>query len=135
VSKSFWEHWQSNAHKLQQEVLALYLAYRDPRTPWYAKAWVGLIIAYVLSPIDLIPDFIPILGYLDDLLFVPLAIWVGLRIIPAQVLEESRQQAQKLSTLKRPWWGMLLIILLWLGGLCLLSWGIWHCLRLFGFAK
>ena len=76
---------------MKKEVLALYWAAKDPRTPWYAKGIAFLTIAYALSPIDLIPDFIPILGYLDDLFIVPAGIALAIRLIPAEVLAEARK--------------------------------------------
>jgi len=88
------------AHALKRESLVLYYAARDPRTPWYAKVLAGLIVAYALSPIDLIPDFIPVLGYLDDLLLLPIGIWLALQLVPATVLAEARRRAE--STLERP---------------------------------
>ncbi len=77
------------ARRLREELQALSWAYRDPRTPWYAKLWLALVLGYALSPVDLIPDFIPIVGYLDDLLLVPLGVWLALRLIPRQVLAEA----------------------------------------------
>ena len=74
---------------------ALYLACRDPRTPWYAKALAAAVAAYAFSPIDLIPDFIPVLGYLDDLLIVPLGISLAIRLIPKEVLESCREHARQ----------------------------------------
>jgi uncharacterized membrane protein YkvA (DUF1232 family) len=102
------------ARSLKADTYALYLAYRDPRTPWYAKIWAALVVAYAFSPIDLIPDFIPVLGYLDDLLLIPLGMFLALKLIPAEVMAECRQQA--LETHKKPvnWWAGALIILLWL---------------------
>src|SRR6476469_6235923 len=82
------------ARALKGETLALYLAARDPRVPWYAKLLAALIVAYALSPIDLIPDFIPILGYLDDLILIPLGIARVLRLVPPAVLEECRARAR-----------------------------------------
>ena len=88
------------AHALKRESLALYYAARDPRTPWYAKVLAGAVVAYALSPIDLIPDFIPVLGYLDELLLLPLGIWLALRLVPAPVLADARRRAE--ATLERP---------------------------------
>ena len=82
-----------NARALKREVHALYFAARDRRTPWYAKMTIGAVVAYALSPIDLIPDFIPVLGYLDDLLVLPLGIYLVLKLIPPAVLADSRQKA------------------------------------------
>ena len=81
------------ARSIRRDVHALYLASRDPRVPWYAKA-LGLMVAgYALSPIDLIPDFIPVLGYLDDLILVPAGIWLVIRLIPPHVMAEHRELA------------------------------------------
>jgi uncharacterized membrane protein YkvA (DUF1232 family) len=88
------------AQALKRETLALYYAARDPRTPWFAKLVVGLIVAYLISPVDLIPDFIPVIGYLDDLLLAPLGIWLALRLVPPEVLAEARARAAR--TLERP---------------------------------
>ena len=85
---------KSRARFLKSETLALYLAYRDPRTPWYAKAWAAVVVGYAFSPIDLIPDFIPILGYLDDLVLIPLGVWIALKLIPAEVMADCREQAK-----------------------------------------
>jgi uncharacterized membrane protein YkvA (DUF1232 family) len=84
---------KSQAERLQAEVYALYLAARDPRTPWYAKALVLLIVAYAVSPIDLIPDFVPVLGYLDDLLIIPAGIVLALALIPVEVMADARAKA------------------------------------------
>jgi uncharacterized membrane protein YkvA (DUF1232 family) len=82
------------ARQLQAEVYALYLALRDPRVPWYAKAVAACVVGYALSPIDLIPDFIPVLGYLDDLVLIPLGIALVLRMIPPAVMVECRARAR-----------------------------------------
>jgi uncharacterized membrane protein YkvA (DUF1232 family) len=79
---------------LKLDTYVLYLAVRDPRTPWYAKALAGAVVAYALSPIDLIPDFIPVIGYLDDLILVPLGIALALKLIPETVMSECRQRAR-----------------------------------------
>ncbi|MGV0025004.1 YkvA family protein [Phormidesmis priestleyi] len=81
------------ARNLKQEIHVVYLASKDPRVPWYARLLAVLIGAYAVSPIDLIPDFIPILGYLDDLILVPLGIWLVLKMIPPAVLSDCRSQA------------------------------------------
>lgn len=85
---------KKRARHLKAETYALYLAAHDPRTPWYAKLLVAGIVAYAFSPIDLIPDFVPVLGYLDDLIIVPLGIALALRLVPSPVLAECRAQAQ-----------------------------------------
>ncbi len=81
------------ARRLQAETLALYLAARDPRTPWYARLVIVLVVGYALSPIDLIPDFVPVLGYLDDAILVPLGIALALRIVPDEVIAAARARA------------------------------------------
>ena len=85
--------WKAKASELQTEVHTLYLVSRDPRCPWYVKALAGGVVAYAVSPIDLIPDFIPIFGVLDDLLVIPLGIWLLLRIIPKSLMVENRKKA------------------------------------------
>jgi uncharacterized membrane protein YkvA (DUF1232 family) len=80
---------------LKRETFALYLAARHPRTPWYAKAFVAVVVAYAVSPIDLIPDFIPVLGFLDDLVLIPAGVWIAIRMIPAEVLDECRARAHE----------------------------------------
>ncbi|PTM56584.1 YkvA family protein [Desmospora activa] len=106
---------QAWAKQLKRELYALYFAYRHPRTPWYAKLLTALVVAYAFSPIDLIPDFIPILGYLDDLVLLPLGIALALRMIPADVLQQSRQQAEKMESRPKNWVTAALILLVWLG--------------------
>ncbi len=90
------EEWKQWAGRLKSETYALYLAYRDPRMPWYAKLFAALVVGYAFSPIDLIPDFIPVLGYLDDLILVPLGVALAVRMIPEDVLSESRQKAREM---------------------------------------
>lgn len=79
---------------MKGETYALYLAYQDPRVPWFARLWVALVVGYAFSPIDLIPDFIPVLGYLDDLILIPLGVWLAIKLIPSDVLAQCREQAQ-----------------------------------------
>jgi uncharacterized membrane protein YkvA (DUF1232 family) len=86
--------WRERARAIKRDTYALYLACRDRRTPWYAKALAAAVAAYALSPIDLIPDFIPVLGYLDDLIIVPAGIVLAIKLIPAPVMAEARAKAQ-----------------------------------------
>jgi uncharacterized membrane protein YkvA (DUF1232 family) len=83
------------ARRLKAELYALYLAYRDPRVPLYARVFAAVVVGYAFSPIDLIPDPIPVLGYLDDLVLVPLGVWLAVRMIPAHVLAEKRAEARE----------------------------------------
>ena len=89
-----WGKLKSWARLLKRDVHALYLASRDPRVPWHAKALAALVAGYALSPIDLIPDFIPVLGYLDDIILVPAGIWLVIHLIPAEIMEEHRTLAE-----------------------------------------
>jgi uncharacterized membrane protein YkvA (DUF1232 family) len=106
---------RARARALKQEAFAIYLAARDPRTPWYAKALVFFVVAHTFSPIDLIPDFIPILGYLDDLIITPGGLWLAVRLIPPEVLAEARVTAATRSFDRRVGYiGMVLIIIVWI---------------------
>lgn len=93
--KKLFERWKNDAGKLKKETYALYLAVRDVRTPWYAKVFTGLVVAYAFSPIDLIPDFIPVLGYVDDLILVPLGVAVAIKMIPREVMDECQIRSEK----------------------------------------
>ncbi len=109
------EKLKARARALKREVYAVSVAARDPRTPWYAKALIFLIIAYALSPIDLIPDFVPVLGYLDDLIIVPGGIWLAMRLIPPEVLAEARATAAASSVDRRVQIvGTAFILLVWI---------------------
>jgi len=106
---------KERAKSLKSDVYALYLACKDSRTPWYAKALCAIIIGYAMSPIDLIPDFIPVLGYLDDLILIPLGISFALKMIPANVMEECREKAKnEQHTKKANWIAGGIILCLWL---------------------
>jgi uncharacterized membrane protein YkvA (DUF1232 family) len=96
------EAWRHRARQLKTETYALYLAYRDPRTPWYGRLCAALVVGYAFSPIDLIPDFVPILGYVDDLILVPLGIFLAVKMIPSQVLLESQEKARAVVADGRP---------------------------------
>ena len=97
-----FEKCKERARELKTEVYAVYLAYRDPRVPWYAKIFAACVVGYAFSPIDLIPDPIPILGYLDDLILIPLGITIALKIIPKEVLAECREQAKEIMLQGKP---------------------------------
>jgi uncharacterized membrane protein YkvA (DUF1232 family) len=109
------EAWKRRAWDLKREVYALYFACRDPRVPWYAKALAAGIVGYAFSPIDLIPDFIPVLGYLDDLVLLPLGIVAVRAMIPAAVLAECRERAWRLEGKPRNWIAAVFIVAIWLG--------------------
>lgn len=113
--------WRERAHNLKRDVVAIALAVRDPRVPWYAKAVGACVVAYALSPIDLIPDFVPVLGYLDDLILVPLGLLLMLRLIPAEILAEHRVAAA--SIVERPVSraGAAVVIAIWLSSAALLA--------------
>lgn len=104
------------ADKLKIETYALYLAVGDPRTPRFAKLIVAIVVAYALSPIDLIPDFIPVLGYIDDLILLPLGIALAIKLLPASVLSDCRKNAQKNRDPKKPvnWVAGAVVIILWI---------------------
>ncbi|XWK91147.1 MAG: YkvA family protein [Phormidium sp.] len=102
--------------QLKRETYTIYLACKDPRVPWYAKVLASCVVAYAFSPIDLIPDFIPIIGYLDDLLIVPLGIVLVLKMIPKTVIEECRQKAELTINQEKPtsWTAAVVIVIIWL---------------------
>ena len=109
---------KERAHALKAETYTLYLAVRDPRTPWYAKVLAGAVVAHTFSPIDLIPDFIPVLGYLDDLLITSVGIWLALRMIPPHVMAmaASREKANAALLEAKPtnWGAAVVIVVIWL---------------------
>jgi uncharacterized membrane protein YkvA (DUF1232 family) len=109
------EAWKQRVHELKRETYALYLAYRDPRVPWYAKLLAASVVAYAFSPIDLIPDFIPVLGYLDDLVLVPLGIMFALKLIPPQVMAECREKARAAEGRPTSWVAAVVIVAIWAG--------------------
>ena len=101
------------AHALKRDIAALWLAVRDPRVPWAAKAVAALVVAYALSPIDLIPDFIPVLGLVDDLLLLPLGLWLARSLIPAALMIELRDSAREV-VLMRSRAGLVLVVIAWI---------------------
>lgn len=110
-----FEAWRAWARRLKRDLLALYLAARDPRVPWYAKAVAAVVMAYALSPIDLIPDFIPVLGYVDDLVLLPVGIALAIRLIPSDVFDDLRRRAeQEALLLRHKLAAAVVIVLIWL---------------------
>ena len=118
-------HWKQRARQLKRELYALYLAYNDPRVPWYARAFAACVVGYAFSPIDLIPDPIPVLGYLDDLILVPLGITLALRMIPPAVMVECRVRADELMQQGKPvnWIAAGIIVAIWVLLAGLAVWG------------
>ena len=102
------------ARSIKRDVHAVYLASRDPRTPWYAKAVAIGVVAYALSPIDLIPDFIPVLGQLDELVILPAGIWLVVRLIPPDVMNEHRAAAIVAEQIPRSMAGAVTIVAIWI---------------------
>jgi uncharacterized membrane protein YkvA (DUF1232 family) len=117
--------WKDRARRLKRELNALALASRDPRTPWYAKALAVCVVAYAFSPIDLIPDPIPVLGYLDDIVLIPLGIALTLRLIPDEVMADARARATENSAKPANWIAAGLIIGCWIALVVLTVWLIW----------
>jgi uncharacterized membrane protein YkvA (DUF1232 family) len=118
---NWFNHWKEKAKELEMQVFALYLAYRHPCTPWYAKVLALAVAAYAFSPIDLIPDFIPVVGYLDDLLIVPAGVLLVTKLVPAQVMAECRSRAAEMQAAGAPqfrWMGFI-VVLLWLVALAI----------------
>ncbi len=117
-----FQNWKQWARLVRRDTHALYLASKDPRVPWYAKAIAAVIAAYALSPIDLIPDFIPVVGYLDDLILVPLGIWLVIRLIPANVMAGHRTLAEAAQDRPISRTAAVAIAGLWVAGAVLCGW-------------
>lgn len=116
---------KSWAKQLKRHLFMLYIACRDSRVPWYAKVFTACVVAYAFSPVDLIPDFIPVLGYIDDIILVPLGIFLALKMIPAPVLADCEKQAQELMKDGKPknWTAGVFVLLIWTAVLVWL--GMW----------
>ena len=110
------------ARSIKRDVLAVYFAARDPRTPWYAKVLALCVAGYALSPIDLIPDFIPVLGYLDDVIVVPLGILAVVRLIPRDVMDESRLAAATFQDRPMSKTAAVVIVCVWAASIALSAW-------------
>ncbi|MET3901337.1 uncharacterized membrane protein YkvA (DUF1232 family) [Devosia sp. UYZn731] len=113
------------ARSIKWDVVALWIAARDRRVPWYAKLAAGCVAGYALSPIDLIPDFIPVLGYLDDIILVPLGIMLVVRLIPVRLMAEFRAMAAVRDGRPMSRAGAVAIVLIWLVAVVLFAWRFW----------
>jgi uncharacterized membrane protein YkvA (DUF1232 family) len=112
----------SLAHRIRVDAHAAWLAARDPRTPWYARAFGLIVTAYALSPIDLIPDFIPVLGLIDDAVLIPFGIWLFLKMVPEGVFEEHRITAAAAAERPGSALGAAMVVALWVAALVLVTW-------------
>lgn len=123
---SIIERIKTWARRIKRDAVTLWFAYRDPRTPWAVKALCIFVVGYALSPIDLIPDFIPVLGYLDDAILLPGLIWLAVRLLPPEVLSDCRERAEArmLEQGKRPTSkvGAVIVVLIWV----LVSYSAWR---------
>ena len=115
------------ARALKREAYALWLAYRDPRTPWYAKLVGAIVVGYAFSPIDLVPDFIPVLGYLDDAVLLPLGIALAIRLVPREVMDECREKAALAEGAARPRCraAAVVIVAIWLAAAAAVGTVVW----------
>ena len=110
------------AREIKTDVIAIYLAARDPRVPWYAKALAFGVAGYALSPIDLIPDFVPLLGYLDDVIIVPLGILAVVKLVPPHLMVEHRENAARISEKPVSRISAVVIVLVWAASISLVAW-------------
>ena len=126
--KGKWRKWVS---VLKQDTYALYLASRDRRVPWTAKIVLIVVVAYALSPIDLIPDFIPVLGHLDDMILLPLGIALAIKLIPGEVWDECKTEARTRldSDLPSSRTAAIVIVMIWFATICIVAWVLWTSLK------
>ena len=119
---------RDHAQRLKRETMALYFAARDPATPWYAKAFVAFVVAYALSPIDPIPDFIPVLGFVDEIILLPFALAFAIRLIPPSVMKAARIRASEEISGQRPrsYTAAVVIVMLWITAIVLTSWVVYR---------
>jgi uncharacterized membrane protein YkvA (DUF1232 family) len=121
-----FDRWKEWARTIRRDVHALYLASRDPRVPWHAKVLALAVAGYALSPIDLIPDFIPVIGYLDDLIIVPIGILLVIRLVPAEVMAEHRELAKAAQDRPVSRGAAAAIIAIWMAACALVAWLVWR---------
>jgi uncharacterized membrane protein YkvA (DUF1232 family) len=121
---------KSWARTIKRDIVALWIAARDPRVPWLAKGVAGAVAAYALSPIDLIPDFIPVLGYLDDVIIVPLGIMLAVKLIPVQLIIEFREEAARRELRPTSRTGLTFVVLMWMIAVAMMIWAFWPTMAL-----
>jgi uncharacterized membrane protein YkvA (DUF1232 family) len=127
-SPTMLERIKQWARAIKRDVIALWIAARDPRVPWYAKALAAAIAAYALSPVDLIPDFIPVLGYLDELVILPVGILLVAKLIPAPLMAEFREQAVMIAQKPSSTAAAVIIVTIWIAVAALAGWWLWRSL-------
>ena len=120
------QNWKRWAHTIRRDAHALYLASRDPRVPWYAKGLALVVAAYAVSPIDLIPDFIPVIGYLDDLILVPLGIALVIRLIPPEIMAKHRALATAAQDQPVSKTAAIIVISIWIVAILASGWFVYH---------
>jgi uncharacterized membrane protein YkvA (DUF1232 family) len=120
-----WKEW---ARSIRRDAHAVYLAARDPGVPWYVKVLALCVAGYALSPIDLIPDFIPVLGYLDDVIIVPLGILAVVKLVPAEIMAEHRRAAALAAERPVSWATAVAIVVIWAASIVLAGWAAWRYL-------
>ena len=121
-----FEKLRIRAKQIKSETFALYLAYKDPRTPLHAKFFAACVVAYAFSPIDIIPDFIPVLGYLDDVILVPLGIIIAIKMIPSDVMDECRERAREIHDKPIHKGAAAVIVMIWILSVALCGWVTWR---------
>jgi uncharacterized membrane protein YkvA (DUF1232 family) len=111
-------------NQVKLNVLALFYALGHKQTPWYAYAWILFVVGYALSPVDLIPDFLPVIGLLDDLILLPLGVALAVRLVPETVLDDCRARAAELDEIRSPlrWLGLACVVLIWLAVVAVAAW-------------
>src|SRR5919202_2818932 len=125
-----WEAWKQRARKLTAQTYALYLAYRHPATPWYAKVFAALVVGYVFSPIDPIPDFIPGVGLLDEMIVVPIGVLLARKMIPSAVFAECQEKAREVEEGEKPVNRVVAVVVIAIWLLCI-ALAIFLALRIF----
>jgi len=124
------DQWRQQARAIKLDSHAIYLAAKDPRVPWYAKALAVCVLAYLFSPIDLIPDFIPVIGHLDDIIIVPAGLLLVIKLIPADVMTEHREAARAAAVETKPNWAAATVILaIWVAVIVLILRAAWRHFR------